>query len=376
VLFLVARAESHAVLTDSTTTRGSLYMHRIGQILHLDQAYGFEKDWARSVVHAEFRTRERWAPGATVHGELKIRRLIQEEYRVDFARDSAWFEARPQTDGMYGGGLAGGPVIGSVEEYIEVDQWDWLSRIIRKRQGDSPGELMVGVGEIRAGAIGPRSETVWVDVYDRSGHPQLGLVWTHVATKMIPFGYVVDPEAGPEIVQDPGLGARIGAGLSARLGVRFDAASERWELFATLADHGVEVAEPITIGGRVSIVAGKPDGTVYSYRSLLRGPNKWWRLLPTEQQGSGSVGFVGADDGDGSLSFEETGSLTRAVDADAPLMLLISGGSGGPAPIVFADPEAERVYGGRIVVPIVDWTVGELNRFRVSGAVPDHAMGS
>jgi hypothetical protein len=43
-------------------------------------------------------------------------------------------------------------------------------------------------------------------------------------------------------------------------------------------------------------------------------------------------------------------------------------------PIVFADPDVERVFVGVIAVPIRDWTVGELSRYRVSGIVPDHAM--
>ncbi len=376
LIFLIARTERAEVLTDSTTTRGSVYMHRIRQILDQGAAYGFELDWARSVVYAEFRTRERWAPGATVHGELKIRRLLLDEYRVEFKRDAAWFEAQPISDVLsIGSSSFGGEVpILDVDAFIERDQWDQLGRIVRLRWGDPAGDLMVGHGPVRAGSRGPQAESVWVDVYDRSGHPQLGLVWARAARRKVLFEYVADPDAAPRVVADRALGARIGEGLSARLGVRFDRASGTWRLVATLSDAGVEVSEPVTIGGRVCIVAGKPDGTANIHQRLLWGPNTWLRIVPSDQQASQGGALVWAEHSDGSVSFEEMGTLPRAADADAPLMLLLSSASREPMPIVFADPDAERVFVGDIAVPIRDWTVGELSHFRVNGIVPDHAM--
>jgi hypothetical protein len=376
LIFLIARTERTEVLTDSTTTRGSVYMHRIRQIMDQDAAYGFEVDWARSVVYAEFHTRERWAPGTTVHGELKIRRMLLDEYRVEFKRGAAWFEAQPISDILSIGSSAFGddrPIL-SVDAYIERDRWDRLTRIARVRHGDPSGDLMVGHGQVRAGLSGPQSETAWVEVYDRSGHSQLGLVWTHAARRTIPFRYVADPDAGPRVVTDRALGARIAAGLAARLGVRFDPASGTWRLVATLSDDGVEVSEPVTIGGRVSIVMGRPDGTADTHPRLLWGPNTWWRIVPPDQQTSRGGGLVWAEHHDGSVSFEEMGTLPPAADADAPLMLLLSWASREPMPIVFADPDVERVFVGVIAVPIRDWTVGELSRYRVSGIVPDHAM--
>jgi hypothetical protein len=376
LIFLIARTEQAEVLTDSTTTRGSVYMHRIRQILDQDAAYGFELDWARSVVYAEFHTRERWAPGAMVHGELKIRRLLLDEYRVEFKRDAEWFAAQPISDVLsIGSSDFGGEVpILDVDEFIERDQWDQLSRIMRVGGGDPAGDLMVGYGPVGAGALGPQAESVWVEVYHRSGHPQLGLIWTRAARRTISFSYVADPDAGPRVVTDRALGARIAADLSARLGVRFDEAAGTWRLFATLTDDGVEVSEPVTIGGRVSIVMGRPDGTADTHPRLLWGPNTWWRVVPPDQQTSRGGGLVWAEHCDGSVSFEEMGTLAPAADADAPLMLLLSSASREPMPIVFADPDAERVFVGVIAVPIRDWTAGELNHYRVNGIVPDHAM--
>jgi hypothetical protein len=241
--------------------------------------------------------------------------------------------------------------------------------------GDPAGDLMVGYGPVGAGGRSgrKRNRCGWrcttVPAIRSSGLSGRMRPDEQSRSGMLPI-------PTPSSARGYGQGARSAdrGGSRARLGVRFDPASGTWRLVATLSDDGVEVSEPVTIGGRVSIVMGRPDGTADAHPRLLWGPNTWWRIVPPDQQTSRGGGLVWAEHHDGSVSFEEMGTLPPAADADAPLMLLLSWASVSPCrsslptrmPSVCSS-ETSRCRSG-----IGRW--GELSRYRVNGIVPDHAM--
>ncbi|MFG0246810.1 MAG: hypothetical protein ACF8MF_12255 [Phycisphaerales bacterium JB052] len=399
LVFLLARLDSPRVITDSTSDRGTLYASRIGLVIERGKAYGFEERWARSVVYAEFHTRDRVAPGTTIFGELKIRRLVQGVYRVDVGHNAAWFEARTRSGSVSlgGRGSGGGPGISSSGEYIKLEQWDTLKRMPRIAYGESTeGEMMVSRYRLDPAATGVQDRTVAVTVYDRFGDPHLGTVgWERVMSRDIAFAFIADPEAGPEVIEDAGLADIIDSFVDAELGLRFDPETSRWRLVASLTNDGLQETEGVTFGGEVSIEVQRREGQQVSYKRLLRGPKKWWRwVAPTrppagmdensreywelwsegELVPSGSENEIWYSEDAWDVPFEDDGSNVGLENGDGRLVLVVRPDPSGSNRIVFADAKAQRVLVGELVFPIRDWTIEELNRYRVSGEIPEHAM--
>ena len=395
LVFLLARFASDEVITDSTSDRGALYMSRINAAVRRDRAYGFEERWARSVAYAEFRTKERWAPGATVFGELKIRRLVQGVYRVDVGLNVAWFEVRTRGSSVPVSRSGSGPGIRNAAEYVELEQWDQLERMPRIAYGESStGEMMVSRYRLDPAASGEQEKTVRVRIFDDFGEYRQGTSdWREVRSIEVAYHYVADPDAGPEVVEDQQLADRIDSKLSAELGVRFDRETKAWELVATVREGGLALEESITIGGEISIELRQRDRQgMVQFRRLMRGPKKWWRWVPPTRPPEGMdensreywelwrEGYLmpsGAEhsssDAQG-IPFIEDGSYVRFRNKDGRLVLRVNTENSNFDRIVYADLKAERVLMGELVIPIRDWTVEELNRYRVSGVVPEHAM--
>ena len=397
LVFLLARLDSKEVITDSTTDRGTLYASRINWLINRDKAYGFETRWARSVVYAEFHTRAHWAPAATVFGALKIRRMVQGVYRVDVGQNVAWFESHTRSDSVVlgGGGFSrGGPGIASKSEYVELQQWDSLKRLPRIPYGESSeGEMMISRYQLDPAAIGLQTKSVPVTVYERFGDPRLSVRWEEVASEDISFSYIADPGAGPEIVEDPKLADILDSYIDVTLGFRFDRETSSWRLVASLTNDGLTETESITFGGEVSIEVQKREGQQVSYKRLLRGPKKWWRWEPPtrppegmdeksreywELWSNGELIPSGSESvyaGDAwGIAFQEDGSFVQMNNSDGRLVLRVRTEDSGFERIVFADPKATRVLFGELVFPIKDWTIEELNRYRMSGEIPSHAM--
>lgn len=389
LVFLLARFESRDVITDSTTDRGALYAFRISMMINRGRAYWFEEDWARAVVYAEFHTPERIVPGTTIFGELKIRRLVQSVYRVDVGHNVAWFEARTRGDAVSlgGGGAGGGPGISSIGEYIQLQQWDRLERMPRIPHGESStGEMMVSRYKLNPMATGVQNQTVPVTLYDQFGDPRLSVTWEEVVSTNVPFSFVADSDAGPEIVEDAKLADLIDSYIDAELGFRFDRESSSWKLVASLTNDEFQLEQSVTFGGEVSIEVQHREGQKISYKRLMREPKKWWRwdppTRPPEDMDENSreywelwrEGQLTPSGGAWGVAFQEGGSSVQLKNSDGRLVLRVRTEDSDLERIVFADPKAKRVLMGELVFPIKDWTIEELNRYRIGGVIPEQAM--
>ncbi len=393
LVFILARLESSRVITDSTTDRGAIYMGWINSAIRNNAAYGFEKRWARSVLYAEFPTNERVAPGTTVFGKLKIRRLMQGVYRADVGMNLAWFEARTANDSDTTGiRISSGPGIRSVEMYLG-QQWDRLRRLPRIPYGESSqGEMTVIRYWLDPSATGVQTGSVPVTIYERVGDLRLGVQWEKVASVNVSYRFIADPDAGPRIVEDPKLSDILEGAIRAELGFRFNRESSTWEMVAYLKKNGLQLSKSVTFGGDISIEVQRRVGKEVSYSRVLRGPKKWWRWEPPTRPPEGmdekegefwklfndgaliaSWADSNTDDAWG-VSFEDNGYSIQYRNTAGRLVLRVRADSDSHNQIVFSDSQAEQVLIGDLVFPIKNWTIEELNRYRLGGAIPDHAM--
>jgi len=211
----------------------------------------------------------------------------------------------------------------------------------------------------------------------------------------LPYTVVADPGAGPEVFEDGALAERFESAVTAQLRIRTEYGTDLGELVGRLeTDYALSLPDAITFGGEVTVCVEVGSGESVEYKTLLRGPRKWWRWEPPTRPPEGMDdstkeywelyrdGYLMVSGGDEDryagfvwdVPFEDRAEHTDLDDSDGRLVLRIVTENTDHDRIVYADLEAVRVLVGELVIPIRDWTVEELNRYRVSGVVPDHAM--
>lgn len=385
MLVEIGKRSSAEVITDRTTIKGAVFRTVFARLYGERVLSPSQGRWARSVVWAGFDTRNAWNPDAAVHGRLRARSLVGGRYEVSVLNAPGRFETfwssvhdLPSAVGapkwLGGSGRGVGPMADPLRaQMLEAWSWDGMQPVRDASwNGAGDGVVAMVVDEFMAWERGDAGG-YWFTVLFGALDPddEYTIAGRSIGQAAVPVALVREAGAGPDIVSDAATGAWLAGSLRARLApVSLGFWGGDWRAAVVLAWDGGAEGEPITLGGRTSVVLRR-EGT--RDRVLLSGEGCWFRVDP------GAPGRVPARAGgvrslwSGALVEDGSGALPAAQGGDR-LVVRLEPEQFEARRSVFADLEAERVFLGVIEVPLEGWTVEEINRLRVSGVWPDHAM--
>lgn len=376
MLVAIGKRSPAGVITDRTTIKGAVCRTVFGRLYEervLSESQGV---WARSVVWAGFETRDAWHPEASVHGVLRTRTLVGGPYVAGVVNAPGRFEAfRQSTDRLAaapgaprwlgGNGKTIGPMTDPLRaRMLEAWAWDHLN-VVRDGGWSGQADTVVAMVDDMFPTDG---STRWYSVWFECSDPNDAYVGPGrpIAAVTIPATVVVDAAGGPAPVAEIGGG---GVTLLARLvpaGVGTPGGD--WRPVVRLEAMGAFDGEPITFGGTTSVWLQRQDQS--RPRLLMSGDGCWFRLGRVPDS---TARIVARTRFGGALIRDVSTALPAMVPGDR-LVVRFGPEQYPPHRSVFADLDAYRVYLGVVEVELEDWTVEEINRLRVSGVWPDHAM--
>jgi hypothetical protein len=380
MLVAIGKRSSAEVITDRTTIKGAVCRTVFGRLYEervLSESQGV---WARSVVWAGFETRDAWHPEASVHGVLRTRTLVGGPYEVGVLNAPGRFEAGPERrdDPSVLGQSAwlartgnGTPLSATMRtRLLESWSWDRIQPVRDEWWGGQTDTVVAMVADPFAGAAGPTWFTVWYesvdpnDPYIMPGRP-IGLAG-------VPISMVWKSDALPTPLNDQETGDWLAGSLRVRLVPELMRVQRpSWRSMVRLEWTGAADGDPITFGGQTSVVLRRADQTDLP---LMAGSGCWFRAEPGGTNGPRIMTRIKGISGYVSSPLENTSWVLPAPMAGDRLVVRFEPEPYIPHRSVFADLEADRVYLGVVEVELEDWTVEEINRLRVSGVWPDHAM--
>ena len=394
-VFGCARLVSSEALTDGTCARGGGLKLAIDRLVREGRAYGFEAAWARSVLYCEVRTRDRWAPGATVYGELLCRRLISDGYTLDVGGNVAWFDGWNSRT-SFGLNAIGGDPQSRRQRALEIARWDHLQRrYTEDTRGFGVKDQVIPLGPVDSGATGPTFARLRVTLYERANSPAKEWTYPPAGTFALEVPFIADQTAQPVLLgPHDAPGSLLERHLTCTLGPRFDRRHGVWRAAVSIRpEHsGIGPGEEVTFGGQVFVSIERQTAHGDKYRDLFAGEDSWWAWgwddgMPTGATRSRMLRLEDFDLSGGlpwpdstmrhpgsenAVSVRPTGWVERALQPGDRLVVRID--PSGFSQVVYADLQAERVYPHPIVIPLKDWTLDELMRLSISGVWPDHAM--
>lgn len=363
-VFLAGRLTATGTLTDQGAMRGRLFHAMFNGALERNAAYGFERRWAEGVVWLEATTRGRIAPGAPVWAEVRVRRLVRGDYRVEVGE--AWLEARATDRGVMGPNPGPGM---SREERRASEVGDRIQEaglgVFGVRQARGLNAVVVRLGD--AGMLeGPEAVSVPLRVLTDAGDG-----WTRRASRGLTVEYRVESGARPVRVSAEGVRAELERALDAVVYSGSPTPGEPLSIDIVLADVAWLDAE-VTVGGAVELGywAVGADGAERAWVAMARLDQGWWRVIAP-------MGPLAEGD-DWSFRTGElllpapwgvmppmawVGEMRDDFGSDEPVVLRIGVGGNDAA---YADLGAVRVYDGVLQLE-TDLTVGRVNRYRATG---------
>lgn len=377
----IGKRSSPEVITDRTTMKGAVFRSVFGRLYGERVLSPAQGRWARSVVWAGFDTRDAWHPDAAVHGVLRTRSLVGGPYvagvlsapgKFEAFHDTSHFRAAAPGAPAWAGRAAQGTVTGAARDRL-LEQWRWdTTQIVRDEfwGGWSDGVVAM-IDDMFLPDGSRRWYTVWFESED-ANDPYLGSA-ARFAEATVPATVVFDESGGPAIHTDAATGAGLERTLRALLTpVSMGFWGGDWRPVVALEWAEAGEGEPITFGGRTAIVLRR-DGE--SDTVLMSGEGCWFRADPSagtrltaRSRGRGMAGSWS-----GALVTDASKAIPTPIPGDR-LVARFEPEQFEGRRSVFADLEADRVYLGVVEVELVGWTLEEINRLRVSGVWPDHAM--
>lgn len=387
MLVEIGKRSSAEVITDRTTIKGAVFRTVFARLYGERVLSPSQGRWARSVVWAGFDTRNAWNPDAAVHGVLRTRSLVGGPYEVEVLNAPGRFESfwsgesqLPSAVGapkwLGGSGRGAGPMADPLRaQMLEAWSWDGITPVRDASwNGARDGVVAMVVDEFMAWERGDLGG-YWFTVLFRSLDPDdvYTIAGRSIGQAAVPVALVREVGAGPQILSDSRTRAWLTGSLRARLvPVSQGPWGGDWRAAVKLTCENAPQGGAITLGGRTSVMLRRAGG---QGQALLAGEGCWFRVDPgvpgrvtARVRGSGLKGWSGA------LVEDLSGGMPAAQAGDR-LVVRLEPEHFEAHRSVFGDLEAARVFLGVIEVPLEGWTLEEINRLRVSGVWPDHAMG-
>ncbi|MGV6814460.1 MAG: hypothetical protein ACWA5W_05535 [Phycisphaerales bacterium] len=425
LLFVLAKMESRAVITDGTTVKGKVYKKIITDIVRGGHALESDSQWAHSVIYIEYALDDSVAPESVVYGRFKSRRLLHGDYRFITGWRGEEYECHTPTmmriNGMH-------PQFSTSQERVEywVNRflWDSHYRVVadgKVQYSYGQDELALGVSS-KDGNVHDQERAVRYRIKETDAVGNDLKVYHTVAQGESPVRFRVDHEKA--VIQDSSeeLKGLIEDHLSAKFTVMYDQTREEWVPIIKIRSNpnsfriqpdpiseeerlafavGGELPDRLferkqrtpgflegglIFGGKVSIkLIWNLDSGPYEM-TVLSGIDTWWRWgrpngidlsrMPPPRDGrERAIELFPRTNVDGATPGEIKRGQARVPQYKDTYKILIRieprySGLWQD----FGGLQAKRYFRGTIEFPVENWTVEELRRFIVNGTVPDHAM--
>jgi hypothetical protein len=384
MLVEIGERSAAEVITDRSTMKGAVF-RTVFERLYAERALSpAQGRWARSVVWAGFETRDAWHPEASVHGVLRARTLVGGPYEVGVLNAPGRFEALgagvgrlPAAVGaptwLGGSGTGGGPMADPLRaQMLDAWSWDWVQPVRDAFWNGAWDGVVAMVADEFAAFEHGAGDADWFTVLFWAADADDPYVdaGRSIGQALVPVALSRDAAAAaPAIETRAGTDARLAETLRARLvPVALGPTGGDWRPAIRLEVSGRSGGEPITFGGRTSIWLQREAPS--RPRMLMSGEGCWFRLEP----GADGAGAVVARTRFGGALMRDASTSLPAPGPGDRLSVRLEPEQFPPHRSAFADLESDRVYLGVVEVELEDWTVEEINRLRVSGVWPDHAM--
>lgn len=379
LLFLLARLEDAAVVTDGTTAKGQAYKNAVTLALHGDRALASERRWAHGAAYVEAVPDMAYGPGEVVQGDFRIRRLVIGGYTLSGSIGSMPLEFRgfsPSSMRINGFGPIGTPQE-MAEHWIERFLWDSVHEAERARGRmyyEQKHPFGIAEPDGNGGAEVRLSYAVMVNEAG-PGEPER-MVRVGTVDRLIPVR--IDEARAMVVDQSPAMRTMLERSLRAELTVEFDTTRKAWTPVVRLRWTGPRTEEEtLLFGGMVDVTLVDTGSPADQGRTLLQSGHdqSWWLVGPGEANGrriemtarpGQNSHFAGEVEPNWLLAGVSGRSEQRLMVRIRPMR--------GNFVRTYGGLWADRVYDGVLVVPLDRWTIDEVRRYIVSGVVPDHAM--
>ncbi|MCC5824003.1 MAG: hypothetical protein LAT64_13035 [Phycisphaerales bacterium] len=369
LLIRIGRLSSHETITDRTTMKGFVLWRTISTLYERERLTDRQARWARSVAWATIITRDDWPMDATPHGYLLTRTLIGPRYRVRLHRTPGVYEP---VSGWYGYPETPDR-ISNLSHPDQIHDW-FASDLLRPVKDDHwPGwnDNVVPLAIDLFGGHAPERSVIVIFETSNPHDPWFDPNY-EFATITVPVTIHQNPHAMPEIRTEPEVGTLLESSLKARLEprpVRFEGGD--WRPVIYLIWDGPPQSERITFGGQTSVLLKRSGG---EERILMSGQGCWFRTEPSTQRVIPRGQHLGPDSAWSGALIKDTSAFLPEPRPGDRIFVRFEQEENLRHRSVFADLDSDRVFLGQIEIPLEGWTLEEINRLRISGVWPDHAM--
>lgn len=386
LVFLIARTQGEAELTDGTTAKGKAFKSTLTQIVRSGGAYGFESRWAHSVACVEFDGPGSVAPGERLYASPRVRRLLLGAYRLRVNGYDAELQGQTPSSMWVNGAWPAGTA--AEAQWIERFRWDRLSPAHGSDPVWTEGTRLAmsssapqadGAFEREAELLIAEDEALWGET-ER---------WRRVAKIRAALSGEVDSKLTPTIDSSTELRDELESGLRARLAPVYDSSRARWVLAVRLepkrAGKGPPVGKRLVFGGRCSVVVSwNLDGEAYEPTAMWGNEALWLWVTPdpgTEENPYPTIdlelsvrrGWLPPQSGTTAGEVTMNGSPPASFSNHSSTVYAVISGRQMVMTSDLMGVRADTVYDGELRFRL-DWTAEELRRFLYLGEIPEHAM--
>ena len=379
LLFLLARMEDVAVITDGTTAKGQAYKNAVTLAVHGDAALASERRWANGVAHVEAVPDMAYGPGEVVRGDFRIRRLVVGGYTLsgNIGSISLEFRGFSPSSMRINGMMPGGTPQEMAEHWIERFLWDGVHEADRA-QGRVYSEQKHPLGIADPDGTGGAAVRIYYAVMVNDAGPGEAERMVRVGTVERSIPVRIDEDRAMAVDQSSATRAMIERSLRAELTVEHNSTRKAWMPLVRLRWAGPRPdGETLLFGGMVAVTLVDTRSPAEHGRTMLesRHDQSWWLVDPSgpnerQRELAARPGenrhFAGEVKPNWLLASVPDPSGYRLMVRITPMQ--------GNFTRTYGGLWADRVYDGVLVVPLDNWTLDEVRRYIVSGVVPDHAM--
>ncbi|MFG0246813.1 MAG: hypothetical protein ACF8MF_12270 [Phycisphaerales bacterium JB052] len=388
--FLLARYQYRDKFPDKSSLQGRSFAMVITKLVDRGWCYGFESDWARSMVACEVQLDRPAADGEMVYGSYQFRRFLDGSYLVRVAGMDESFACHPHRGIFW---ASRGPVDDATSRTKRM-QYDYVGDTRPRRVGYAR-DLGNGVGEVDL-AFSVSTNAAGQGEVER---------WVEVSRHNVTVSVDIDPGVVPVIDQSQQTKDAIESSIQARLTKAYDKDAGEWyptlRLILPKRTTPPKETPEVLFGGKLSLVViWELEGNFYPSFIGTMG-QYWWKWSKKESEASELA--------ESDLSTEEQRQIQAMLDVRAEKM---SGlfearisrfnrvGKGlqhhGRTPVNYTNKPyrivariepmplhggieyggftSKVVFDGPLEFELKQWTIEELQQFIVNGIVPDHAM--
>ncbi|MCC5824002.1 MAG: hypothetical protein LAT64_13030 [Phycisphaerales bacterium] len=379
LLFLLARTECVAVMTDGTTAKGRAYKNAVTKVLHGGMARETERRWAHGVAHIEAEPDRAYGPNELVRGNFRIRRLVVGSYTLSgsVGRHLVEYQGFSPSSMRFNGMIPTGTPQQLAAHWIDRFLWDNTHEPAQARgrvyfEPEHPFGFAEPDGS--GGAAVKLHYAVMVNEADPGEPERMAMVAT--IERSVPVQ--IDENRAMVVDQSSGLRTILETNLRAELTVEYDTTRKAWVPLVKLRWVGERPQDQtVLFGGMVSVDFVRQGTPAGQGRALLesRHDQSWWLVGPVSTGERRSELTTRPGHRKHFSGEVETNWILPSVRDHTPhrLMVRITPLQGN-TPRTYGGLWADRVYDGMLVVPLDRWTLDEVRRYIVNGTVPDHAM--